>query len=144
MLLSAGQRLQSDRILFVFVNACREHSENVERKILHLPIILIAKRDFPREFPSFVASVATNYKRILFFMSHFSVWYKKLIFPELFRTISSHIVYIVLGKSLGYLVICYLNIAIWTWRAKIYTTWKILDIREVSISINLKQLERHT
>lgn len=104
---SAGQRLQSSRILFVFANARRKHDENTEWKILYLP--MIAERDFPREFPRFVASVAANYKRILFFISHFPTGYKKLIsLNGQFRFMS-----IVLYKSSGYIVhICYLNIAI--------------------------------
>lgn len=68
----------------------------------------IAERDFPRESPSFVASVAANYKRILFFMSHLPTRYKKLIsLSGQFRFIS-----IVLGKSSGTScmhVACYLN-----------------------------------
>lgn len=92
---SVGQRPQSGRILSVFANARREHNENAKWKISHHPVI--AERDFPCEFPSFVASVAANYKRILFSMSHFPTRYKKLIsLSEQFRFIS-----IVLGKSSG-------------------------------------------
>lgn len=73
--------------------------ENAERKILHLPVI--AERDFPREFPS-LASVAANYKRILFFMSYFPTRYKKLISLSFFG--QCRFISIVLDKSSGHLI----------------------------------------
>jgi len=69
------------------------------------PPRVIAERDFPREFPSFVASVAANYERIFSFSCLISRHgCKKLVslimsFFEQFR-----LACIAFGKSSGHLV----------------------------------------